>query len=76
MLIEEGIKQLDNVVMVARSQDVDLYDVILQLLFALRLDHFGGSQDARVFVPGLKRLKKKKKIITFNVISAHFMVSW
>lgn len=54
LIVVKGVEQFDDVMMVARSQDVDLYDVILQLLFTLSLDHFGSCQDACVFVLGLK----------------------
>lgn len=49
----ERVQQLDNVAMVAFGQDVDLDDVVLQLVLAFGLDHFGCGESARLLVPGL-----------------------
>lgn len=52
-LIIESVEQLDNVVVVAGGQDVNLHHVVLQLLLCLGVNHFGCRQDACLFVLSL-----------------------
>lgn len=52
-LIIESIKQLDNVVVVARGQDVNLHHVVFQLFLRLCVNDFGCSQGASLLVLSL-----------------------
>lgn len=49
-----GSQELHDVGVITGGQDLDLHDVVLQLLLALRLDHFGGGQGTRLLVLGLR----------------------
>lgn len=51
--IIKGIEQFDDVLVVARGQDVDLHHVVLQFLLRLCVDNFGGGEDARLLVLSL-----------------------
>lgn len=53
-LIIESVEQLDNVLVVAGGQNVNLHHVVLQLLLCLGVNHFGCCQDARLFVLSLQ----------------------
>lgn len=50
----EGIQQLDDVMVVARGQNVNLHHVILQLIFCFCVDNLGSSESPVLFVLSLK----------------------
>lgn len=54
----ERVQQLDDVLVVAGGQDIDFHHVVLQLFLRLCVDHFGGGEDARLFVLSLRGVKK------------------
>lgn len=54
VFVIKRVEQLDDVGMVAFSQDVDFHHVVLQLLLTFCLDHFGCSQSTSLFVAGLQ----------------------
>lgn len=59
----EGIQQLDDVMVVAGGQNVDLHHVILQLILRLCVDDLGGSESPVLFVLSLKAKLTTKGVI-------------
>lgn len=59
----EGIQQLDDVLVVAGGQNVDLHHVILQLVLRLCVDDLGGSESPVLFVLSLKAKLTTKGVI-------------
>lgn len=64
----EGIQQLDNVMMVAGGQNINLYHVILQFILRLCVDNLGSSECPVLFVLCLraKLMTKGSKLCSFN----------
>lgn len=57
----EGIQQLDDVMVVAGGQNVDLYHVILQLILRLCVNDLGSSEGPVLFVLSLKAKMATKR---------------